>query len=72
MTPTPQTPEDQTPDHQVASFITQGLLAEDLIAQAQISQVLRGLANGTLKTGDWRRIAEHALDLEARHGKTAY
>ena len=71
MTSVPPIPEEKTPDREVANFVAHGLLADDLIAQSQLNDILRGLANGTLKATDWRRIAENALDLEARRGRTA-
>lgn len=69
MTPNPDTSKARTPNEQVAYIIVHEFSAGDLIAPIQNRQVLAGLANGTLRAADWRRIAENALGLEARHGK---
>lgn len=71
MNPNPQTNITYTQDEQVAQLILNEFIERKLIAPTQIQQVMDGLANGTLRAGDWRRIAENAIDLEAHHGKTA-
>jgi hypothetical protein len=69
MQPSPETSKARTPDEQVAHIIGHELSAGEVIAASQVQKVVSGLASGTLRAADWRRIAEIALDLEARDGK---
>ena len=58
-----------TPDNQVAQRIVARLLADRLIDSRHVNDILIGLTEGTLRTTDWRLLAEDVLAMEEQHGK---
>lgn len=68
MIPSSDQTTHQTPDSQVAQEIVKALQAARLIFPEQAGKVYAGLASGTYEAGDWRLVAEKALEMESADG----
>ena len=62
-------PNLDTPDETVAKQIIARLTAAGLLPQTLSDQMQNQLTSGTMRTEEWRLLAEKVLEATAREGK---
>ena len=66
---TGEEPNDLSPNEQLAAIVASKLESDGIIPTAKVAEVQTGLANGKLKSTDWRLLIEMSLDRkEASNG----
>lgn len=62
----------QGPDVSVAARIVGRMRDQNLISEDQVYRLMIGLAEGNLRSEDWRVIAENALEQEVRDARATH